>query len=188
MLVLLDRDGVLNADLPDGVTSPEDLALLPGIPAALAKLTRAGCTNVVVTNQSVIGKGLVSEAELQAIHAKLLQEAQAEGGRIDAIIYCPDTPDAPTHRRKPAPGMLEEALEIYGAEATQTPMIGDALRDLQAAAALGCPRYLVQTGKGKQTLLNELPAAVQPVQVCADLAEAVEHIIANFAVTKVPSG
>jgi len=180
-LALMDRDGVLNEDRPHGIVRPQDLILLPGAAAALARLNAAGWQVAVVTNQSVIGRGLVSSQGLAAIHARLMDELSRAGARVDAVFFCPDHPDRPSERRKPSPGMLREALERFGANADQTPMIGDALRDLEAAAKIGCPRILVRTGKGSGTEAEGLPDAVQPVTVVDDLDAAVDFLLKKEA-------
>jgi D-glycero-D-manno-heptose 1,7-bisphosphate phosphatase len=177
MLVLLDRDGVINEDLPRGVVHPEEFRLLPGALDGIAMLTQAGCRIAVVTNQSVIGKGLVSAEQVDALHSALAEQVEAAGGLIDRFYVCPDHPEKPTPRRKPAPGMLLEALEDFGVQAAQTPFVGDALRDLQAAQAAGCPRWLVKTGKGAALLAEGLPASLQPVMVVDDLRAAARSIL-----------
>jgi D-glycero-D-manno-heptose 1,7-bisphosphate phosphatase len=98
---------------------------------------------------------------------------------IDAFYYCPDHPDHPTPRRKPADGMLREACADFGADPARTPMVGDDLRDLQAAVSLGCAPYLVMTGKGMQTKarLDELSCSVT---LCDDLLDASRHIVLKF--------
>ncbi len=180
MLVLLDRDGVINEDLPTGVTSPEEFHLLPGALEALATLTRAGFRIAIVTNQSAVGKNLLSMEALEAIHRHLCAEVTTAGGRIDGIYICTDHPDRPTYRRKPNPGMLLEALADFSALSSRTPMIGDAMRDLQAAHAAQCPGILVKTGKGHFTLNNGLPAEVKPMAVVDDLGAAAAYVIERF--------
>jgi D-glycero-D-manno-heptose 1,7-bisphosphate phosphatase len=178
MLILLDRDGVINVDIPPhGVTSLDALEVYPTAGQAIRALNDAGYKVAVVTNQSAIGKGLLSEEGLYDIHTAIRQTiAQQAGAVIDAFYYCPDHPDHATHRRKPSPGMLEEALADFGADPAHTPLIGDDLRDLQAAVAAGCPPYLVLTGKGEQTRqkLSELSVAVT---ICTDLLDATRRII-----------
>lgn len=176
-MIMLDRDGVLNQDRADYVKTPEELVLVAGAAAAVARLNRAGVTTVVVTNQGGVGRGLLDEAMLESIHQKLNQDLARENARLDHILYCADHPDRPTQRRKPAPGMLREALDHFGASAAATPLVGDSLRDLEAAAALGCPRILVRTGHGEKTLETGLPESVQPVTVHDDLAAAVEALL-----------
>ncbi|MCP4328718.1 MAG: HAD-IIIA family hydrolase [Alphaproteobacteria bacterium] len=173
-LALLDRDGVLNHDRPDSVRRAEDLILIPGAAAAVARLNAADWRVAVVTNQAVVGRGFMSPAELERTHAKLAAELAAGGAHLDAVIACTDAPENATVRRKPGPGMLLEALDRFGATPETTPMIGDSLRDLEAAARAGCRRFLVRTGKGRATEDGGLPAAVQPVVVVDDLGAAVD--------------
>lgn len=180
MLVLLDRDGVLNKDLPQGVLSPGEFEMFPFVPASLALLKKAGFRLAVVTNQSAVGSGLLTEATLEHIHRQLQDRLLSSGAMIDRFYFCPDSPDKPTHRRKPNPGMLEEALADFKEDPKRTPMVGDALRDLEAAAALGCPRILVKTGKGEKTLEKGIPAHLHPVVIVRDLEEAARYILSKF--------
>ncbi len=181
MLVLLDRDGVLNRDMKTGILRLDDFEILPGVPHALARLTQAGYRLAICTNQSAVGRGQLSIATLDAIHAILCDEVARAGGRIDRIYYAPDAPENPSHRRKPNPGMLEEALQHFAAEAASTWFVGDTLRDMQAAAAVGCPRILVRTGHGTETEQAGLPEAVQPVLIRDDITAAVAHILSHSA-------
>jgi D-glycero-D-manno-heptose 1,7-bisphosphate phosphatase len=174
-LVLIDRDGVVNEEIPGYVKSPAELKVLPQARAAIALLTKKGFTTAVITNQSVVGRGIISEKDLDQIHAVMRAEIEKEGGKIDEIFVCTDHPGSATHRRKPGPGMLLEALEQYGAQAKDTPFIGDALTDMEAALGAGCPRYLVMTGKGRTEMQN-IPARLQPVIVCTDILEAARKI------------
>lgn len=178
-LVLLDRDGVLNVDRPTGVRGPDQLVMIPHAARAVAQLNRAGVKVALVTNQAVVGRGHINAGMLALIHTRLIAELAAVGGKLDAFYVCTDTPEKATGRRKPGPGMLLEALRDFGAEPAVTPMIGDALRDLQAAAAAGCPRVLVHTGRGRDTEAAGLPDAVRPVAVHADLAAAVTALLAG---------
>jgi len=176
-LVLLDRDGVLNVDRPDYVKNPGELVMLPGSAAAVARLNAAGILVAVCTNQSPIGRGIFGEDMLARIHARLRDELAREGARLDAIFHCPDAPGAPSRCRKPAPGMLEEALRRFGAAARETPFVGDSATDMQAAAALGCPRHLVRTGHGARTQGQGLPPETLPVAIHETLADAVEALL-----------
>ncbi|MBL0942509.1 MAG: HAD-IIIA family hydrolase [Alphaproteobacteria bacterium] len=175
-LVLLDRDGVLNVDRPDSVKSPEELMMIPGSAQAVARLNAKGIRVAVVTNQAVVGRGTITHEELNQIHHRLRFCLKEAGAWVDDIFVCTDTDEVPSLRRKPAPGLLLEALNKYKAKAEETPMIGDALRDLQAAAALGCPRVLVLTGKGIVTQETGLPEAVHPVKIYPDLQAYVESL------------
>jgi len=175
-LVLIDRDGVINEELPNFVKSADELHILPQALEAFALLKRHHFTCVIITNQSVVGRGIISEGALERIHNHLEEEIKAHGGKVDSIFACTDHPDRSTYRRKPGAGMLIEALEKYGAQAARTPFIGDSVVDMQAALAAGCPRYLVMTGKGHDTL-RELPPECKPVTPCMDILDAARRIV-----------
>ncbi|MGE0153409.1 MAG: D-glycero-alpha-D-manno-heptose-1,7-bisphosphate 7-phosphatase [Reyranellaceae bacterium] len=176
-LVMLDRDGVLNVDRPDSVKTPDELVLLPGAAAAVARLNRAGLHVALVSNQSVVGRGVISPAMLERIQDRLREALAREGARLDFAALCTDPPWAASERRKPGAGMLREVLRRFSLSPSQAVMIGDSLGDLQAAAAAGCGRILVRTGKGAATQAAGIPADILPVAVRADLAEAVAHVL-----------
>lgn len=178
-LVLLDRDGVLNVDRADYVKSPDELVMIPGAAAAVARLTGAGVRVAVCTNQSAVGRGLIDVATLEAIHAKLHREIEAAGGRIDDILYAPASPDSDHPWRKPNPGMLATAMTRHGAEPAATPMIGDSLRDMDAAHRVGCRRILVRTGHGVRTEADPALREMGPVTVHDDLSAAVEALLGD---------
>ena len=176
-LVLLDRDGVLNADREDSVKTPGELVMLPGAAEAVARLYHAGRLVALCSNQSVVGRGIIDEAMLARIHEKLASELARAGGRLDAFFYCPDAPHAAGPRRKPAPGMLFEAMRHFRIAAEDSVMIGDQLSDLEAASSAGCRRILLRTGKGAATQAEGLPRHVLPVAVCEDLGAAVDRVL-----------
>ncbi len=176
-LVLLDRDGVLNEDSSNYVKNPGELRMIPGSARAVARLNRASLKVAVCTNQSAVGRGIIEPAMLERIHERLAEELAREGARIDAIFVCPDPPWAATRRRKPGPGMLEEALRRFSANPAETPMIGDNRTALEAAAAAGCPRHLVRTGHGARVQAEGIPPALLPVRVHDDLAAAVAALL-----------
>jgi histidinol-phosphate phosphatase family protein len=138
--VILDRDGVLNERPPraEYVRRPEDFRWLPGALDALALLAEAGWRVIVVSNQAGIGRGVMTEADLQAVHRKVYADASSAGGRIDAIYYCPHDWDAGCACRKPRPGMLYQAQRDFHLDLTRCSFIGDDERDEQAASAAGC--------------------------------------------------
>lgn len=179
MLILLDRDGVLNEDYPgDYVKSPDALIMLPGVAKAVARLNARGWKVAVCTNQSCIGRGIIDEARLALIHDHLRGHLARDGAHLDAIFFAPDPPWAPTDRRKPGPGMLREAMAQFRTAPEETVFIGDNIIDLQAANAAGCRRILVRTGKGRAMLAQGLPQDIQPVTVVEDLTEAVDRLTA----------
>lgn len=176
-MVLLDRDGVLNEDRPDYVRTPDQLVLIDGSAQAVARLNRSGVKVVVVTNQGGVGREVMDLAMLEAVHTRLREELAYFNAHLDDILFCADHPEHPTDRRKPAPGMIREALVKHGGEAAMTPMVGDSLRDMEAAAAMGCPRHLVRTGHGIDTLMVGFPQSVEPVRVHDDLDAVVEELL-----------
>ena len=180
MLVLLDRDGVINCDLPEGVVKFEEFQFLPRAIEAIVLLTKAGFSIAVCTNQSAAGKGTLAPETLDRIHGFMVEEVAKAGGRIDAVYAACDAPDVPSTRRKPAPGMLLEALAQFDAEPAKTPFVGDMIRDLQAAVAAGCPRILVRTGKGAKLEAQGIPSEVAPVSVYDDLFAAAQAIIVDY--------
>jgi D-glycero-D-manno-heptose 1,7-bisphosphate phosphatase len=177
-LVMLDRDGVLNEDRADYVKHPGELVMIPGAAEACAALNRAGVKIAVVSNQSAVGRGIVSTEMLERIHDKLRQELFAQGGRIDLLLTCTDVPGRESARRKPQPGMLREALAHFRLAASEAAMIGDQLSDLQAGRAAGVTPILVRTGKGAQLLAQGLPQDILPVSVYDSLLAAVERLLA----------
>ena len=178
MLILLDRDGVLNRDIDDGyVTTPDQLVMLPDVGKAVAKLNARGWRVAVCTNQACVGKGIIDEAMLTRIHNHLRDHLARDGATLDAIFFAPDPPWAVTDRRKPGPGMLREAMARFGATPAQTLFIGDNVIDLQAARAAGCRSILVRTGKGAAMLAKGLPADVLPVTVAENLTDAVDRLL-----------
>ena len=167
-LVILDRDGTINEDSDQYIKSPAEWKPLPGSLEAIARLTQGGWRCVVATNQAGIARGLFDMATLNAIHAEMHRAVALAGGRIEAIFFCPHAAEANCECRKPKPGLLREIGARMDIELQGVPMVGDALRDLQAAAAVGCKPYLVLTGKGKKTRADGgLPPGTE---VLADLA------------------
>ena len=150
-LVILDRDGTINHDSDQHIKSPAEWKPIKGSLEAIARLTQAGWRVVVATNQSGIGRGLFDMATLNAIHDTMHRAVHQAGGRIDAIFFCPHAGDANCECRKPKPGMLLEIAKRMNVELEGVPVVGDSLRDLQAAAAAGARPVLVLTGKGKKT-------------------------------------
>ncbi len=175
-LLILDRDGVINKDSDQYIKSPEEWRPLPGSLEAIALLTQAGYRIVVATNQSGIGRGLFDMATLNAIHNKMHKAVNQAGGRIEAVFFCPDTDASKSPCRKPNPGMFHAIAERFNTPLTNVPAVGDALRDLQAAAAVGARPLLVLTGKGKKTQVDgDLPDGTQTF---ADLAAVAQVLTA----------
>jgi D-glycero-D-manno-heptose 1,7-bisphosphate phosphatase len=173
-LVILDRDGVINFDSDLYIKSPEEWKPIPGSLDAIARLTQWGYRVVVATNQSGIGRGLFEMDTLNAIHDTMIKSVAQAGGRIDAVFFCPHTNADNCRCRKPRPGMLEEIAIRYNTSLDGVPTVGDSLRDLEAAVAVGARPILVLTGKGKKTKADSgMPA---DTLVFADLAAAASHL------------
>lgn len=178
-LIILDRDGVINFDSEQFIKSPEEWKPIPGSLEAIARLNQAGYRVVLATNQSGIGRGLFDMATLNAIHDKMHKALAQVGGRIDALFFCPHTADSRCDCRKPKPGMFEEISRRFSVDLTGVPAVGDSLRDLQAAAAIGALPILVRTGKGEKTL--EAGGLPEGALVFTDLADAVRHLTTHNA-------
>ena len=175
-LVILDRDGVINFDSAQFIKSPAEWKPIPGSLEAIARLNQSGYKVVVATNQSGVGRSLLDMDTLNSIHEKMHKMLFAAGGRIDAIFYCPHTADSDCACRKPKPGMFKRISETMNADLKGVPAVGDSLRDLQAAVAVGCRPMLVHTGKGEKTRVEgNLPEGTLEF---ADLSAAVDHILA----------
>jgi D-glycero-D-manno-heptose 1,7-bisphosphate phosphatase len=152
-VVVLDRDGVINVDVPGRyVCSAEEWVPIAGSLDAMARLTQAGFGIFVVSNQSGIGRGLFSEADLAVMHAKLLRELGRVGGELAGWFYCPHTPEARCRCRKPATGLLEDVSRAFGRSIAGVPFIGDKWSDMAAARAMQMRGMLVATGHGRETL------------------------------------
>ncbi len=160
--VLLDRDGVINNDSEEFIKSPEEWLPIEGSLEAIALLNEHGFKVVVVTNQSGIARGFFDIAMLEKIHAKMRQLVIEKGGEIDAIYFCPHGPVDDCNCRKPKSGLLKTFAKDKNVHLTGMAVIGDSLRDLQAAQAVGASPILVKTGKGQKTL-NENPDLNLPV-------------------------
>jgi D-glycero-D-manno-heptose 1,7-bisphosphate phosphatase len=174
-LVILDRDGVINHDSATYIKSPDEWKPIARSLDAIARLTQADYRVVVATNQSGVGRGLFDMATLNAIHDKMHRAVGQAGGRIDAVFYCPHAMEANCGCRKPRAGMLEDIGRRFNTSLKDVPSIGDQLRDLQAAAAVGAQPILVLTGKGAKTQREGgLPPSTR---VYADLADAVKPLV-----------
>lgn len=175
-LLILDRDGVINQDSASFVKSAEEWVPLPGSIAAIARLSRAGYTVAVASNQSGLSRDLFDRSALRAMHRKLRRLVGREGGRVDRIVVCPHGPGEDCDCRKPRPGLLTRLARHYGTRLDDVPVVGDSLRDLQAAADAGARPVLVRTGNGAKTS-RELPVSLRGVPVYDDLAAFAEDLL-----------
>jgi len=174
-LIILDRDGVINFDSAAFIKGPEEWKPIPGSLEAIARLTQEGYRVVIATNQSGVGRGLFDMHTLNAVNSKMHKMVSQAGGRIEAIFYCPDTAESDSPYRKPKPGLLEDIARRFNTDLKGIPAVGDALRDLQAAVAVGAQPILVLTGKGGKTQQDGgLPPGTK---IYANLGAAVRSLV-----------
>ena len=179
-LVILGRDGILNQYREGHVTEPDEWTPVPGALEAVARINHAGWHTVVATNQSGIGRGMIDMAVVNAVHVRMNQLLQAQGGRLDAVFFCPHTPEDGCDCRKPKPGLMLDIAHRYGVSLAQVPMVGDTLRDLQAARAAGCEPHLVLSGRAAGLAPEALRQLIEPVPdtcVHADLGAFAEFLL-----------
>lgn len=172
-LIILDQTGVINQSSDAFIKTPEEWIPIPGSLDAIARLTHSGYRVVIATNQSGIGRGLLDMVTYNAINDKMYKAVNQAGGRIDAIFFCPHTNADKCSCRKPATGLLDEIMQRYGVNLKNAPAVGDSLKDLQAAAAVGAIPMLVLTGNGQTTrTAKEIPAGTQIFENLAAVADA----------------
>jgi D-glycero-D-manno-heptose 1,7-bisphosphate phosphatase len=156
--LFLDRDGVIIENRANYVRSWADVELFPTALQALAQIAGIPHKIFIVTNQSMVGRGLVSLAEAQAINTKLVQIIHEHGGRIDGVYLCPHAPKDKCACRKPLPGLLQQAQVDHHIDLANSIMIGDALTDVMAGENAGISQnILLLTGRGK--VQSQLPQA-----------------------------
>jgi D-glycero-D-manno-heptose 1,7-bisphosphate phosphatase len=170
--VLLDRDGTINEEV-DHLDDPDDLVLIAGAAAAIRRLRESGLGVVVVTNQAQIGRRLLSEERLAAVHERLTALLAAGGAEVDAILHCPHAPEDGCGCRKPAPGMALEAATRFGFDPGRAFAVGDHAGDVGMGRAVGATTFLVLTGHGVE---ERARAGGSADHVVPDLAAAADII------------
>ncbi len=183
--IFLDRDGVINRNRLDHVKAWSEFEFLPGALAALRRLAQLKWPIVVVSNQAMIDRGLVSHAAVDEINRSMCLAIQQAGGRIDAVFYCPHRPDENCVCRKPRPGLLRKAAAQLQLDLTQSFLIGDADSDILAAQAVGCRSILVKTGRGLAHLTLLRRQDIQSFHIADDLSSAVDWILREIACSTV---
>jgi D-glycero-D-manno-heptose 1,7-bisphosphate phosphatase len=171
-VVFLDRDGVINEDRPDYVKDWTEFRFLKGVFPFLMKLHQARIKVVVISNQSAVGRGLITREKLDAMHERMVGAIQKKGGLITGIYYCPHHPDDRCSCRKPQTGLLKKAARELNLDLKKSIFIGDSLKDIQAGKMAGCRTILVLTGQGEKTLATLLggKTTVSPDLVVPDLS------------------
>jgi D-glycero-D-manno-heptose 1,7-bisphosphate phosphatase len=190
-LLILGRDGILNEYREDHVKAPEEWIPIKGALEAVARLNHAGWHAVVATNQAGIGRGMIDMASINAIHTHMNQLLLAQGGRLDAVFFCPHTPEEACHCRKPLPGMMQDIARRYGIDLHRVPMVADTLRDLLAAHAAGCEPHLVLTGRAEgigDEQLRHMMEQVPGTRMHADLGAFADHLLEREHIVDSGSG
>ncbi|MEX0603373.1 MAG: D-glycero-beta-D-manno-heptose 1,7-bisphosphate 7-phosphatase [Marinobacter sp.] len=180
MLIILDRDGVINAYDGHYICSADDWHPLPGSIEAIARLCKAGYQVAIATNQSGIARKYYDVGTLDAMHLKLKQLVETQGGSISFIAFCPHHPDDGCDCRKPKPGLLyaiQKALSLDSL--ADSLMVGDSRKDLEAGIAAGCRVNLVRTGNGRDTEHHLIKRPLENVIVFDDLSALVDNLLLN---------
>jgi D-glycero-D-manno-heptose 1,7-bisphosphate phosphatase len=173
-LLILDRDGVINQDSDAYIKSLDEWIPIPSAISAIVRLSKAGWTVAVATNQSGIARGYYDLATLESMHQRLRELVAEQGGELGLVVYCPHGPDEGCDCRKPKPGMLLQIAQHYGVELRGIWFVGDSRGDLDAALAVDCQPVLVKTGKGERTLAKPLP---EGTLVFDDLAAVADQLL-----------
>jgi D-glycero-D-manno-heptose 1,7-bisphosphate phosphatase len=146
--VFLDRDGTINREV-DFLSDPDEVELLPGAAEAIARLNKERWLVIVVTNQSGVGRGYFTEEAVRKVNQRLQTLLASDGALIDAIYYCPHHPDAGCDCRKPATGLLRQAVNDFDIDLGHSFVAGDKVSDVEMGHRAGCKTILVLTGYGK---------------------------------------
>ena len=176
--IFLDRDGVIIQNRPNYVRSWQDVEIIPGSLEALAQLRDSPFKIVIITNQSAVGRGIISLATVEEINRRLVSEIERVGGRVDAVYICPHKPSDRCTCRKPEPGLIQQAAADLSLDLSRSILVGDALTDLQAGRAAGVGSVaLVRTGRGQEQALSPQAASMRPFPIYDHLAHALGEII-----------
>jgi len=183
--VFLDRDGTIIEEV-GYLKDVSGLRVLPQAAAAIRLLNEKGLLVILATNQSGIARGYFTEEDLEEIHQRLRDELASEGAFMDAIYYCPHSPEEKDERhkgvcdcRKPSPRMLEQAALDFGLELRSCYVVGDKLSDIELGAATGCKTVLVLTGYGEEIMREMHESDVRADHIAEDLASAVDWILSD---------
>jgi D-glycero-D-manno-heptose 1,7-bisphosphate phosphatase len=176
--VFLDRDGVIIANRDDYVKAWSEVRFLPDATGALRRLSRTNYLVVLVTNQSAVGRRIITLDQAMEINRRVIAEIEAAGGRVDAAYLCPHHPDDACPCRKPAPGMFLQAARELGVDLAGSYAIGDAASDMEAAQAAGVRGILVLTGRGREQRAS-LSGGADGLPCVGDLSAAVDYVLAR---------
>ncbi|MBC8440544.1 MAG: D-glycero-beta-D-manno-heptose 1,7-bisphosphate 7-phosphatase [Deltaproteobacteria bacterium] len=177
-IVFLDRDGVINVDSSEYIKNESEFEFIPNSPEAIALLTQNGFNVIVITNQSLVGRKMVSPKTLDAIFKKMKDGVKKAGGDIKDIFYCPHTPTDNCSCRKPSPGLILKAQKKYQIDLNQSFMVGDSAKDIECSRNAGCSKaLLVKTGNGLAAQQQLFQKGIIPDFIGTDLYEAALWII-----------
>ncbi|NNG00574.1 MAG: D-glycero-beta-D-manno-heptose 1,7-bisphosphate 7-phosphatase [Desulfobacteraceae bacterium] len=179
--IFLDRDGVINEDSPDYIKSWREFHFIPGSIEGCRDLVHAGFDIIVITNQSAVGRGMITRRTLEDIHRKMQLEIIAGGGEIRDIFFCPHHPDEGCTCRKPLPGLVRTAAEKYGIDLSAATMVGDSTKDIDCGRRAGCGHsILVRTGNGDAAQKELAEKNRLPDHTADDLCHAAQWITTHF--------
>ena len=180
-IAFLDRDGVINHDSSDYIKSWSEFHFLPGSIEAVKRLTLNGFLVFLITNQSAVSRGMISQKGLEYIHSRMMEEIEKGGGHIKDIFYCPHLPEDNCTCRKPEPGLIYMAQKAYNLDISSAVMVGDSSKDIECAVNAGCGMaVLVKTGNGNKAEENLKEKNIRPNFIANDLYHAVNWIIPHY--------
>jgi D-glycero-D-manno-heptose 1,7-bisphosphate phosphatase len=176
--LFLDRDGVIIENRSNYVRNWSDVAFYPRVLTSLKKIESSKYKIFIITNQSAVGRGIISQETAVGINNQLVNEIESAGGRIDGVYLCPHTPDDTCSCRKPKPGMILEAADAFSLDLSRSILIGDALSDIIAGQTAGVGiNVLVNTGRGGAQSALPLASQIPPFLVYDSLVEALSDLI-----------
>ncbi|MCD6184476.1 MAG: D-glycero-beta-D-manno-heptose 1,7-bisphosphate 7-phosphatase [Deltaproteobacteria bacterium] len=180
-IAFLDRDGVINHDSSDYIKSWSEFHFLPGSIEAVKRLTLNGFLVFLITNQSAVSRGMISQKGLEYIHSRMMKEIEKGGGHIKDIFYCPHLSEDNCTCRKPEPGLIYMAQKAYNLDISSAVMVGDSSKDIECAVNAGCGMaVLVKTGNGNKAEENLKEKNIRPNFIANDLYHAVNWIIPHY--------
>lgn len=175
--VFLDRDGVICYDRDDYVKGVAEFVWIPGSREAITALHKSGFQVVVVTNQSAVGRKIITLPQLEEMNSFMIEGIEKMGGKIDAIYYCPHRPEDGCNCRKPNPGLFNKAAQDLDIDLNNSFLVGDSLRDIEPGLRLGCITILVLSGKITSSAQLSKYIEIQPHYIAQNLLEAVQEVI-----------
>ncbi len=176
-VVFLDRDGVISKDSADHIKSWDEFHFLPNAKEAIKLLTDHGFHIVLITNQSVIARGMTTIEGLEFMHNNMKGEIEEYGGKIEKIYYCPHHPDEGCDCRKPKPGMLLRAIKENNIDPTKSFMVGDRMMDVEVGKKVGCKTVIIPSERGQMEMRE---SSIKPDYVAKDLLDTSKWIIKNY--------